>query len=184
VDLSTVLSIVDENDREIARHEVRAKEVVPPAVADLLSDLLKSVVEEGTAKNLKALGYSKIAHGKTGTTSFSRDAWFAGFSEGLAVITWMGFDELPTEGTDPALKKEAMVPLTGSNSALLSWAEFFKAIKPSALATEEVTYDASLEHVEIDKSSGLRAKGSCPSELVREELFLPGTEPTGECTLH
>ncbi|MEW6057100.1 MAG: transglycosylase domain-containing protein, partial [Bdellovibrionota bacterium] len=80
VELTTVRAITDENGRTLARFIPEVEQALEPAVMDLLGDLLKSVVKEGTAKSLAAMGYSKVTRGKTGTTSFSRDAWFAGYS--------------------------------------------------------------------------------------------------------
>ena len=187
VELTTVRGIVDENGRVLARFQPRRERAFEPPVIDLLSELLRGVTTNGTAKILPNLGYTKIARGKTGTTSFYRDAWFAGFSQGLVAITWTGFDELkiPDEEDEEAMRNfKTPANLTGAGSALPAWARFFVKARPSKLEEPEPELDPSLERLQIDRTSGLRAKSTCPSELVYEEVFLPETAPTGDCQIH
>jgi penicillin-binding protein 1B len=186
-ELTTVRAIVDENGRVLARFVPRVERVFEPARIDHLNSFLATVVREGTAKLMPAMGYSKPAFGKTGTTSFSRDAWFAGFSQGLAAVTWTGFDELKTpdsEDEDEARSFKPPAALTGAGAALPTWARFFAAAKPSPLVDPDSPVDPSLETVRIDKASGLRARPGCPAENQYNEVFLPNTVPGGDCPLH
>lgn len=130
VALSAIRTVTDEHNQTIALFHPSSEPVFDAEAMEKLQALLKGVVEEGTAKNLKNLGYAKPAYGKTGTTSFYRDAWFAGFSQGLVGVSWVGFEELKTEGKPPAV-------LTGASAALPIWAQFFKEAKPSASGTDE-----------------------------------------------
>jgi penicillin-binding protein 1A len=41
---------------------------------------MRGVVDRGTAKGTRNMGFKKIAAGKTGTTNDKRDAWFIGFT--------------------------------------------------------------------------------------------------------
>jgi membrane carboxypeptidase/penicillin-binding protein len=54
----------------------------------VLTDALTNVIESGTATSA-AIG--RPAAGKTGTTQDNRDAWFAGYTPGLATVVWMGY---------------------------------------------------------------------------------------------
>jgi penicillin-binding protein 1B len=187
VELTTVKAIVDENGALIARHVPQVSQEFEPAVMDVLGELLKGVVNNGTAKALKQMGYIKTARGKTGTTSFYRDAWFAGYSQGLVAVTWTGFDELKTpDMEDEAAVKKFKSPatLTGAGAALPTWAKFFVAAKPSKIEDIEAPLDPSIEMKKIDKSTGGLAKGSCPQQFVYEEGFLPNTAPEKECAVH
>ncbi|HSH48728.1 MAG TPA: penicillin-binding transpeptidase domain-containing protein, partial [Halomonas sp.] len=70
---------------------------IAPRVANagavyLLRDMLRDVVERGTARGALALNRADIV-GKTGTTNEQRDAWFAGFNNNLAVTVWVGKDD-------------------------------------------------------------------------------------------
>ena len=62
--------------------------VIPAEDAFLMADMLRAVVQEGTGWRLKALG--RPLGGKTGTTNDQADAWFMGFSPGIA--TGVGWD--------------------------------------------------------------------------------------------
>ena len=51
---------------------------------------LQGVVARGTAARLSAL--SPYIGGKTGTSDDFNDAWFAGFSNDVTVVVWVGYD--------------------------------------------------------------------------------------------
>ncbi len=55
-----------------------------------LKTMLQGVLERGTARNLKAL--APYAGGKTGTSDNENDAWFAGFTNDVTVVVWVGHD--------------------------------------------------------------------------------------------
>ncbi len=55
-----------------------------------LSQMMESVITDGTGR-AAALPF-RVA-GKTGTSQDSRDAWFAGFSDKMVSIVWLGNDD-------------------------------------------------------------------------------------------
>jgi penicillin-binding protein 1A len=78
--------------------------LVTPWVAAQMTDLLQSVVANGTGR---AASLGRPTAGKTGTTSSNKDGWFVGFSSGLTTGVWFGRDDnrvLPglTGGHNPA----------------------------------------------------------------------------------
>ena len=81
-----------------------------------MADILRDVVQRGTAVRAKALGRDDIG-GKTGTTNEAKDAWFAGFHPTNATVVWMGFDQPSTMG-----RREY-----GGVAALPVWMDFMKA---------------------------------------------------------
>ncbi|CAM3389127.1 penicillin-binding protein 1A [Halomonas lysinitropha] len=68
-----------------------APQVADPAAVYILRDMLRDVVERGTARKALELDRSDIV-GKTGTTNDQRDAWFAGFNSDLVTTAWVGKD--------------------------------------------------------------------------------------------
>ncbi len=93
----------------------QAPRILKPRVAYEMADILRDVVQRGTAVRAKALGRSDIG-GKTGTTNEAKDAWFAGFHPTSATVVWMGFDQPSTLG-----RREY-----GGVAALPVWMDFMK----------------------------------------------------------
>jgi len=72
------------------------KQVMSPAIAWMIAQTVRAVIEHGTASSAKSLGLSRYAAGKTGTTDDYKDAWFAGFTNSLTCGVWVGFDQPQT----------------------------------------------------------------------------------------
>ncbi len=85
----------------------------PITTADLVS-MMKQTVETGTARRIRLMGFPHEAAGKTGTTSDTKDAWFAGFTPQVLTISWVGYDDNTPTG------------LTGSSGALPLWLSFMQ----------------------------------------------------------
>ena len=64
--------------------------VANPALSDL-NRMLRTVMTTGTGGRAVVPGYDLA--GKTGTTSDYKDAWFCGYTGGLASCAWMGRDD-------------------------------------------------------------------------------------------
>jgi penicillin-binding protein 1B len=93
------------------------KNVVRPDVAYVMDDIMKDVINRGTAAQVQGWGFrnvpGKAAYaGKTGT---SRDGWFAGFTPELVCVVYVGFDDNDDLG------------MKGSDSAMPIWADFMRA---------------------------------------------------------
>ena len=69
-----------------------APQIITPANAWLMDDLMADVIKRGTGRRALALGRSDIS-GKTGTTNESHDTWFNGFNPNLEATVWVGFDQ-------------------------------------------------------------------------------------------
>ncbi|MBS0432364.1 MAG: penicillin-binding protein 1A [Proteobacteria bacterium] len=63
----------------------------------LITSLMKSVIDHGTAFAAKKLGRADLA-GKTGSTNDHRDGWFCGFNGDLVTTVWVGFDNYDSLG--------------------------------------------------------------------------------------
>jgi penicillin-binding protein 1A len=158
-----ITRVTDEDGRPIDFTDTRPRflRVITPALAYVMTDMLKSVIERGTGRAALAIG-SPLA-GKTGTTNELRDAWFIGYSPDLLAGVWVGHDSKKALGD-----KE-----TGGRAALPIWMEFMKR----ALAGRppvDFPVPPGVTYVAIDPASGLRAIPEGPS--VRE-VFVAGSEP-------
>jgi len=65
---------------------------IEPRNAFVISHLLQEVTRSGTAMRAQAVLKRNDIYGKTGTTNDSMDAWFAGYHQTLAAVTWIGYD--------------------------------------------------------------------------------------------
>jgi membrane carboxypeptidase/penicillin-binding protein len=145
------------------------KAIARPDTTFLVTNLMRSVINEGTGAGVRALGFALDAAGKTGTTNDLRDAWFVGFTPELVTAVWVGFDDNQPLG------------LSGSAAALPIWTRFMIG----ALAGRpNLPFEIpdGITWAEIDRDTGKLAQPACP-RLFRE-AFLAGTEPTDACDLH
>jgi len=107
-----ILKVTDRNGNVLEESEPTVKAALAPEVAYIMTDMLKNVVQSGTARAAAKLG--KNIAGKTGTTSDYRDGWFIGYNPGLAAGVWVGYDDHRSIGD-----KE-----TGASTALPIWLSF------------------------------------------------------------
>lgn len=63
--------------------------ILDAEVVEEMNDMLRGVIDKGTGKRAK-LPFETA--GKTGTSQDFRDAWFAGFSDRLVCVVWLGND--------------------------------------------------------------------------------------------
>jgi len=145
------------------------KTITRRETAFLVSSMMRSVMNEGTAASARGAGFALDAAGKTGTTNDLRDAWFVGFTPELLTVVWVGFDDNTGLG------------LSGAQAALPIWTTFMiRAL--AGHANMPLPQPKGIVFVEIDRDNGALAVPGCPRVL--KEAFLPGTEPTKTCELH
>ncbi|HSZ84292.1 MAG TPA: PBP1A family penicillin-binding protein [Polyangia bacterium] len=152
-------------------------QVLKPEVAYVMTSLLRSVVEEGTAR-AAATRLRRPAAGKTGTTnrkvvvggkpvgSETVDAWFIGYTPDLLAAVWVGFDEPRSLGRGA----------TGATAALPIWIDFMtKAL--AGRPTKDFTPPPGVVIQRIDKATGLLARPGIEDGTM-DEVFVNGTAPT------
>ncbi len=129
-------------------------QVASPEAAFLITDMMRAVAEEGTARKAKALG--RPVAGKTGTSNGYRDAWFLGFSPELLCGVWVGRDDFTPIGHD----------MTGGHAALPIWLDFMTdALKDQPVSEFEVP--PGVMFVRADPEKGVPATPANPkSRLV------------------
>ena len=121
------------------------KNVVRPEVAYVMDDMMKDVINRGTAAQAQGWGFRNVA-GKTafaGKTGTSRDGWFAGFTPEIVCVVYVGFDD----GDDLGMK--------GADSAMPVWADFMKeALRLHPEWNADWSMPANIRKAEIDIRSG------------------------------
>jgi len=142
----------------------------------IMTKMMQDVCKSGTAYPYGLINNGKMpSAGKTGTTSHNRDKWFVGYTPYYVGATWYGYDK---------------------NYKLIS-SEYSQALKIWQAVMQKV--HANLPVKDFNKSSSVVSRTICaysgktPSDLcardqrknaIRQEYFLPGTEPKGACDIH
>jgi penicillin-binding protein 1B len=163
------LARVQSGEKTLTPKLVDGPRVARDTTTFLVTNMMRSVINEGTGAGARAAGFALDAAGKSGTTNDLRDAWFVGFTPELLAVVWVGFDDNTPLG------------LSGTQAALPIWTEFMKR----ALAGHaNVGFEppGGVGFVEIDRDTGKVALPTCPR--VTTEAFLTGTEPAEFCDLH
>jgi penicillin-binding protein 1A len=109
-----ITKVTDYEGRVLEEDFPDVKDVISARTARIMTSMLQSVVQHGTA--IAAAGMKYPLAGKTGTTNDFTDAWFVGFSPTMTTGVWIGYDEKKTLGS-----KE-----TGARAALPIWMDFMK----------------------------------------------------------
>ena len=140
-----------------------ARRVMSDDEAYLITNMLTSVVDHGTAQRAKEL--RRPVAGKTGTSNDAKDTWFSGFSPEMEATVWIGYDDSRTLGSGE----------TGGTTALPAWVSFMRAAhegKPRV----DFARPAGVVTARIAPASGKLAREG--AENAMDEIFLAGTEPT------
>ncbi|HEX7840520.1 MAG TPA: PBP1A family penicillin-binding protein [Kofleriaceae bacterium] len=141
---------------------VAGEQVLRPEVAYVVTDMMRSVVTEGTA-NLAAALKIPIA-GKTGTSNDAKDTWFLGLTPGYAIGVWIGFDDNRPMGHE-----------TGGAAAVPVYVEIMKQMNQPAKAFARPVH---VIEATIDRATGLLAPDGAPRGTTLTEVFVEGTQPT------
>jgi membrane carboxypeptidase/penicillin-binding protein len=163
------LNYIQAGARVLRPKPAQGTSVARPDTTFLVTNMLRSVINEGTGAAARAMGFTPDAAGKSGTTNDQRDAWFVGFTPELLTVVWVGFDD------------NTPIGLTGSQVALPIWTEFMK-VAVAGRTGSQFEPPPGISFVEIDRDTGKLATPNCPRTFT--ESFITGTEPVDLCPLH
>ncbi len=162
----TIEQVTSRNGRIMQENEPRAHKAMEPAIAYVLTHILRGVAQRGTGAGRLAKIELTTA-GKTGTTDSFTDAWFAGFTPRYTILSWVGYDRKRFLGRG----------MTGAKAALPIW----EAVVRSGLedgwlsSDEDFPVPPGIAEVEVEQSTGLLADVDAERTIV--EAFVEGTEP-------
>ncbi len=164
VEVTGVLSVTDPGGRQLFEADPRARRVMEPEVAYMVTSLLRDVMTFGTGSHLRPL-VPVPAAGKTGTTDGSRDAWFAGYTADVVTVVWVGYD-IPRA-----------LPGFGGTLAGPIWAEVMSRASAGS-PVRDFSRPEGVVSVDLCEETGLLPNPTCPTYT---ELFIKGTEPMLVC---
>ncbi len=117
-----ITRIEDKNGNVLADFVPRTDEAMDEQTAYLVLELMKGVVEGGTATRLRGkYGLTMPIAGKTGTTQNNSDGWFMGLTPELVTGVWVGCEDRAAHFRSTALGQ-------GANTALPIWGLFMKKV--------------------------------------------------------
>ncbi len=112
-----------------------------------LLDMMQGVIENGSGRVVRRMGFIHPAGGKTGTTNEFRDAWFTGFTRSLSTSVWVGYD------ANAPLLGPGGKGVTGSHAAAPIWASFMSEAH-AGRAPQEFTPPPEVRFEYVDAHSG------------------------------
>ncbi len=156
-----ITRIANGEGRTITASTPDRKNIVRPDVAYIMDDMMKDVINRGTAAQAQSWGFRNV-EGKTGfagKTGTSRDGWFVGFTPEIITVVYVGFDN----GSD--------LGITGGESAMPIWADFMKeTLRLHPDWNGDWIMPANIKKAEIDIRNG---------GLIRElDLITEASSPT------
>lgn len=107
--------ITDASGNLVTKASSSTTKVYSKNAANMMTDVLQSVVSGGTAQGMKIDGFDTA--GKTGTTSDYRDGWFCGYTPYYTTAVWVGRDD-----------NKVMGNLRGSTYPAYIWRSFMSSL--------------------------------------------------------
>ncbi|MDD3777070.1 MAG: PBP1A family penicillin-binding protein [Actinomycetota bacterium] len=176
----SILKITDAQGNALYDYQEQAeqpeKQIMEPAYAYKLTQILSKVIKEGTGTGANI---GRPAAGKTGTTSDHRDAWFAGYTPDLVTVVWMGHPE----------SSQSMEPINGRTVVGGSfpadiWNKFMSAALEGLPVRDFAVPGEEIIDIEVCSESGLLPAPWCPEELLEYQSFAQGQQPQEYCQIH
>ena len=168
-----VLRVEDEDGEVLWRadDEPSSKQVLDPAVAYVVTDMLRDAVRRGTGTGAGGSGVPTA--GKTGTTNERQDVWFVGYTPDVVGTVWMGFDQPHT----------IVHGASGGTLAAPVWGRIARNIYSHRRHPGGWPAPGGVVHRMVDAMTGeVIADGCYPaSGKMYKEVFLAGSEPPEVC---
>ncbi len=155
--------IEDAYGKVLEKHVHRERKAFTPQDTYVLINMMKGVVQRGTARVARALG--RPVAGKTGTTQKHRDAWFIGMTPNYAGGGWVGYDD--ETFTD--------FKFIGGVHAAPIWTEIMKEFMKGK-PINDFNVPEGISFAFINPSTGRLAMPNDKDKFL--EAFKKGTEPT------
>ncbi|MBW8456328.1 MAG: penicillin-binding protein 1B [Pseudomonas sp.] len=159
--LRGIRSVLTADGEPLKRYPFQIQQRFDPGAIYLTQYAMQRAMREGTGRSAyNRLPQSLNLAGKTGTTNDSRDSWFAGFSQDLLAVVWLGRDD------------NGKTSLTGATGALQVWTDFMRRADPLPL---QMPVPDNVTYAWVDARSGLGTDERCPDAV--QMPYIRGSEP-------
>ena len=160
----SILKVTDREGNVLEENRPEPKDAIRADTAFIMTNLLRGVVQRGTAARAASLNWP--LGGKTGTTDDYTDAWFIGFDPDITIGVWLGMDQ----------KKPIGHNMSGSEAALPVWIDVMRAWIGDRKDPPTFEPPGNIVFVAVDRASGAAASDA-PGSI--SEAFISGTQPGG-----
>ncbi len=159
--LRGIRSVLTAEGEPLKRYPFQIQQRFDPGAIYLTQRAMQRVMHEGTGRSAyNQLPRSLNLAGKTGTTNDLRDSWFAGFSQDLLAVVWLGRDD------------NGKTSLTGATGALRVWTNFMRRADPLPLNSP---LPENVVQVWVDSRTGQGTDERCPGAV--QMPYIRGSEP-------
>jgi penicillin-binding protein 1B len=159
--LRSIRNVLTAEGEPLKRYPFQIQQRFDAGAIYLLQNAMQRTMTEGTGRSVYSqLPRSLALAGKTGTSNDSRDSWFAGFSQDVLAVVWLGRDD------------NGPTPLTGATGALQVWTDFMRKADPLPL---DMPMPENVVQAWIDASSGQGTDPSCPNAV--QVPYIRGSQP-------
>ncbi len=159
--MRSIRSVLTAEGEPLKRYPFQIQQRFDPGSIYLLQNAMQRVMREGTGKSVyNVLPSSLNLAGKSGTTNDSRDSWFAGFSQDLLAVVWMGRDD------------NGKTPFTGATGPLQVWTSFMRKADPLPL---DMPLPDNVIQAWVNAGTGQGTDASCPNAV--QMPYIRGSEP-------
>ena len=156
-----IRSVLTAEGEPLKRYPFQIQQRFDPASIYLIQNAMQRVMREGTGRSAyNVLPANLTLAGKSGTSNDSRDSWFAGFSQDLLAVVWLGRDD------------NGKTPFTGATGALQVWTSFMKKADPLPL---NMPQPDNIVQAWIDPHTGQGSDADCPGAV--QMPYIRGSEP-------
>jgi 1A family penicillin-binding protein len=115
IDPFYVSKIEDYQGNILFEHFIEGEKRFEPGDIYPLLDMMQGVMDDGSGRVIRRMGFKHPAAGKTGTTNAFRDAWFTGFTKDLTTSVWVGYDD------NKSMFRPGKKGVNGSHAAAPIW---------------------------------------------------------------
>ncbi|MBD8496464.1 penicillin-binding protein 1B [Pseudomonas syringae] len=159
--MRAIRSVLTAEGEPLKRYPFQIQQRFDPGAIYLVQNAMQRVMREGTGQSVyNVLPKTLNLAGKTGTSNDSRDSWFAGFSQDVLAVVWMGRDD------------NGKTPFTGASGALQVWTSFMRKAEPLPL---DMAMPDNVVQAWVDAATGQGSDASCPNAV--QMPYIRGSEP-------
>jgi penicillin-binding protein 1A len=157
-----ITKITDRKGNTLATFGQEHAEAISPTVAYTTTEMMKGVVNKGTAAAIRphyGLGSLALA-GKTGTTQSNADAWFMAMTPDIVAGCWIGFEQPSVHFASSGTGATAAMPIVGKFLSK-SYGDYKLKLNPNAVfpsppdSTISINFDCSVVHIDSLKNTPL-----------------------------